>query len=205
MAYAMARKPKFRNLRKGTSAQSRGFFNWWTAWRVPALVLLVMASWWFILRPLASNAEGDQGWTQVRSAFALCGEGQRKEGCVIDGDTVLLGKYAPSRGQHQNQLQNQQRRIRLTGFDAPEMDGACDAERALAKAARRRLHEWLSQGPFEWSGAGDPPRDTYGRELRAARRTLANGQTQSLAYVMISSGLASETGWGERPRNWCSE
>lgn len=146
-----------------------------------------MLAWWFIVRPIAQ----EQGWVRVDASFALCGEGPRARGCVIDGDTVVLGSGSA------------QRRIRLTGFDAPELDGACDAESALAEAAKLRLHQWLGEGTFEWNGADDPPRDQYGRELRSVRRVVRGGEREYLADVMIASGLASERSWGEGPRDWC--
>jgi len=192
----MARKPsrpRFSLWRKSSPRKLRpqpraGLFNWWLLWRVPILALVVMAVWWFVVRPVAQ----EQGWMEVHASFALCGEAPRQEGCVIDGDTVLIGQGSA------------QRRIRLTGFDAPELDGACDAERTLAIAANARLHEWLEQGPFEWNGGDTPPRDQYGRELRAARRALSDGSQETLADAMISSGLASKRGWGEGPRDWCT-
>lgn len=167
--------------------------QWWLLWRVPALALFVMAFWWFAIRPVVS----EQGWVLVDQDFVLCGVDARAEGCVIDGDTVLIAAPTGSR--------SDQRRIRLTGFDAPELDGACEDERRLARAARVRLHEWLQEGPFEWNGADSSPRDQYGRELRAARRTLSGGTTQTLAETMIASGLAQGSGWGETPHGWCEE
>lgn len=161
--------------------------QWWVVWRVPALAAIVMAVWYFAVRPVVS----EQGWVPVTESFALCGEGARAQGCVIDGDTVFLG-FGPD-----------QRRIRLTGFDAPELDGACEAESRLARAARQRLYDWLGEGPFEWDGADEPPRDQYGRELRAARRQT-NGDYETLAEVMIKGGLASESGWGTSPVDWCA-
>lgn len=129
---------------------------------------------------------------QVTDRFALCGSGgARESGCVVDGDTVVIG------------FGSQRRRIRLTGFDAPELDGACEAERGLAVTARGRLHQWLSEGAFEWNGADDPPRDQYGRELRRARRVDKDGNTDDLAETMIASGLAAESGWGTEPKDWC--
>lgn len=164
-------------------------FNWWLLWRVPVLALIVMLTWWYIVKPIAQ----ERGWVAVQEGFALCGEVPRLNGCVIDGDTVLLGNGSA------------QRRIRLTGFDAPELNGACETERTLARAARERLHQWLSGGPFEWNGGENPPRDQYGRELRAARRSQTEGSSETLAQIMISSGLASTRGWGEPAHDWCAE
>lgn len=106
--------------------------------------------------------------------FPACGTGGRGSGCVIDGDTLAIG----------------QRRIRLTGYDAPEMDGECENERAKAREAQFELSRWLSAGPFELEGGADRPRDRYGRELAGARR----GDVR-LSDHMISKGLASENEW----------
>lgn len=164
-------------------------FKWWVLWRVPVLALVVMLLWWFVFRPIAS----EQGWVPVTREFGLCGErgSGATQGCVIDGDTLAIGFGAEGR------------RIRLTGFDAPELDGACASEIALAQQARTALHDWLDQGPFEWNGADQPPYDQYGRELRSARRTGPDGKTEYLADSMTSRGLAAESGWGIDPKNWC--
>ena len=61
--------------------------------------------------------EEDGTWRRVTASFPVCGSDTRGAGCVIDGDTVLLGE-AP-----------RQRRIRLTGFDAPELDSTCRGRR----------------------------------------------------------------------------
>lgn len=157
-------------------------------WRVPALLAIVSAAWWFLYRPYAE----EQGWVRVTDRFALCGERwDGAKGCVVDGDTLVIGSGSA------------RRRIRLTGFDAPEMDGACAVEREQAEKSRRALHQWLAQGPFEWNGEADPPRDQYGRELRRVRRALGQGRREYLAEVMIERGLAGESGWGTVPVDWC--
>ncbi|QPC98930.1 thermonuclease family protein [Qipengyuania soli] len=104
-----------------------------------------------------------------------------------------------ARWQKARARRSQWRRIRLTGFDAPEMDGACAAERTRAQEAKRALHAWLAGGPFEWNGGADPPRDKYGRELRAARR----GKDE-LADHMIGLGLAEGGGWTTQRIDWCA-
>ena len=157
-------------------------------WRVPVLAAIAIGLWWFAVHPAVT----EHGWVRVTDPFALCGEGNRAAGCVIDGDTLFLG----SRPNH--------RRIRLTGFDAPELNGACEEEVLLARAARLRLYQWLQEGAFEWDGADDPPRDQYGRELRAARRQTEGGH-ETLADAMIESGLASPSGWGTSPVDWCAK
>jgi endonuclease YncB( thermonuclease family) len=161
--------------------------DWWLIWRVPVTLLIVMAVWWFGFRPAANAGE----WVEVDTQFSLCGERERGNGCVVDGDTLVIG-FGEGR-----------RRIRLIGFDTPEIDGACDAESALAQTARERLHQWLGEGAFEWSGAGDPPFDQYGRELREVRRIHPGKAPEYLADVMIEGGLAAENGWGAWPQDWC--
>ena len=106
--------------------------------------------------------------------------------CVLDGDTLMLGH----------------RRIRLTGYDAPELDGACEAERQLARQARDELARWLSSGQFEMDGGADPPRDQYGRELRAVRR-IGGGRAIWLDEHMVRAGLARRNDWG-RGAAWCA-
>lgn len=163
--------------------------TWWVLWRVPVLLLIVMAVWWYGIRPLTE----DRGWVRATDEFALCGDGSGgAAGCVVDGDTLIIG-FGPDR-----------RRIRLTGYNAPELDGACEAERRLADAARTALNDWLAEGPFEWDGADEPPRDQYGRELRAVRR-VTSGKPELLADTMIGRGLAAESGWGAEPKDWCDD
>ena len=175
---------RFRRPRK----RSR-LLTWWIMWRVPALLLIVMAGWWFGVRPVME----EQGWVRVDREFGLCGaRGSGVQGCVVDGDTVIIG------------FGDDRRRIRLTGFDAPELDGACPAENEAAAIARDALHTWLSEGAFEWNGAEDPPYDQYGRELRAVRRVTGEGNREYLAETMIERGLAAESGWGATPKDWCA-
>ena len=176
------------SLPAGRASRRSWLLGWWSLWRVPTLVTIVAALWWFGVRPIAS----EQGWVPVEAAFSLCGEAPRTEACVIDGDTVLITR-AGARA----------RRVRLTGFDTPELDGACAAERALAREARAALLDWLQRGPFEWNGADAPPYDRYGRELRRVRRVAADGTREPLAQALIDARLASESGWGSEPIDWC--
>lgn len=53
------------------------------------------------------------------TAMPICGSGKRIN-CVVDGDTIWV------RGE----------KIRLEGFNAPEMNGSCDRERRMAVQAR---------------------------------------------------------------------
>lgn len=164
--------------------------RWWVLWRAPALLMIVMAGWWFIIRPLSDGRD----WVPVTREFSICGQRSDgpAQGCVIDGDTLAIG------------FGSEARRIRLTGFDAPELDGACAAEREQALLARSALQDWLNREAFEWNGAGEPPYDQYGRELREVRRIGSEGKAEYLARHMIDRGFAGESGWGTTPRDWCS-
>ena len=150
----------------------------WRRWRarlaVFAIVLVAIA--------VSLYQRSTAPWTPVRSEFTICGRGGSAQ-CVVDGDTVRIGD----------------RRIRLTGFDAPEMDGVCVEEQARAREAQVELARWLNAGPFELDGGADPPRDRYGRELRAARRG-----SQQLADHMLARNLAHSGGWADWGEpNWC--
>ena len=124
-------------------------------------------------------------WQASDTRFTICGQASSAN-CVVDGDTIRIGE----------------RRIRLTGYDAPEMDGACLAERQLALVAQAELAEWLNAGPFQLDGGDDPPRDRYGRELRAARRGA-----EALSDVMLARGLAHQDRWNFASdwgrQGWC--
>lgn len=178
-------RPRFRT---GRRPARDGLLSWWNVWRVPTLVTIVAAIWWFAVRPIAD----EQGWVAVDQRFSLCGAGERTEACVVDGDTVRISPRGA-----------RPRRIRLTGFDAPELDGACEAERQLGRQAREALLAWLEEGPFEWNGADDPPYDQYGRELRKVRRQRRGGSPEYLAQAMVDAGLADASGWGEAQTDWC--
>lgn len=145
-----------------------------------ALVLFALAVTSPRWLPLRDTGE----WVPVNERFAACGAGDRNgsRACVVDGDTVRIGS----------------RRIRFTGFDAPELAGACAAETAKAREASGALRAWLARGPFVWDGGGDPPRDEHGRELRTARR----GQ-EWLADVMVERELAEGSGWDRVRVDWC--
>ncbi|MEM1196353.1 MAG: hypothetical protein AAGH57_09645 [Pseudomonadota bacterium] len=193
---ARSRFPSTPRFATGRPSRRGWLLGWWSLWRVPTLVTIVAALWWFGVRPITL----EQGWIPVETAFSLCGEGPRTPGCVLDGDTVLVTGLVSAPAAPPSAPA---RRIRFTGFDAPELDGACEAERALAQDARAALLAWLQRGPFEWNGAGDPPRDAYGRELREARRVDASGAQERLADTLIAAGLASDSGWGAEPIDWC--
>ena len=183
----MSRKPRPPAFRRRPAPKSARVRNaeWKPARRMPGRGALVtalvfaLAIGWFLLK---EHLGPPSPQSEVAMTFRPCGT-PGSGPCVIDGDTLAIG----------------QRRVRLTGYDAPELDGACDAERHKAAQARDRLADWLAQGPFEWTGGTDPAYDRYGRELREARR----GE-ELLAEVMVDAGLAEGDSWGAESVSWCS-
>lgn len=156
--------------------------RWRRRWRI--------ARWWLGLAAVLAGAALLARWNampgdgeQVSARFAICGQARGASHCVIDGDTIAIGR----------------RKIRLTGFDAPELDGACEAETRRAAQARDALQDWLNAGAFAWDGGAQPPRDRYGRELRSAWR--GDGW---LSDAIIDAGLASDNGWGGSTVDWCA-
>jgi endonuclease YncB( thermonuclease family) len=141
----------------------------------PFVLLAVLAGLWVAYDPalvdppalLSSDPE------QVDDQFTRCGPG-RGHACVIDGDTFKLGS----------------RKVRIIGIDAPEVHGQCAEEMRLAETATAKLQDLLNEGPFEMVAPIVRGHDQYGRDLRALRRTRADGSMQSIADDMRSSGLA---------------
>lgn len=134
-----------------------------------------MAGTWVLVK---QQGWGQGQWDPVERQFTICGD-VSSAACVIDGDTLAIGG----------------RRVRLVGFDAPEMDGECEAEQRLARVAQEELAAWLNLGPFEIDGGADVPRDRYGRELREIRRG-----GEMLADTMVERDLARRT---SLDRGWC--
>lgn len=166
----MAKSPRF----DAAWQRRRRLRATWQRWRWLLVLALLLAAY-AVMRQLGW---GQGEWHAMDRQFTICGQGS-SAGCVVDGDTLRIGS----------------RRVRLTGFDAPELDGACEAERALARVAREELAAWLNLGPFELEGGAEPARDQYGRELREARR---GGEL--LADTMVERGLARRS---RLDRDWC--
>ena len=174
--------PRFRSGRTKLSWRS-DILNWSGAGLLAGVLIGI---WLFVAPP-----RGPDWQPSSHSSFGLCGERGRPFACVTDGDTVTLG-YGDGA-----------RRIRLKGFDTPEIDGACAAESARALDARLALQRWLNAGPFEWDGGIAPPHDRYGRELRAVRRVHPDGRVEDLASTMVEAGLANTEDWGLFATDWC--
>lgn len=92
--------------------------------------------------------------------------------CVHDGDTVWWNGE----------------KIRLADIDTPELNGKCEAERRLARAARDRLARLLSARPVTITRTGT---DRYDRTL---------ARFGDIGDQLISEGLA--TRWPNR-KDWC--
>ena len=167
----MGKIARFRPKRRSLRNGRKTLVTW-------ALLVALIAAWLL----LGDRLNPPEPVTTVGMTFRLCGT-PGPGPCVIDGDTLAIGN----------------RRVRLTGFDAPEMDGACKLEVAKANRAKLELHRWLAKGRFEWTGGTEPPYDRYGRELREARRG-----DDLLADHMIGAGLAEGSGWGASAVDWCS-
>jgi endonuclease YncB( thermonuclease family) len=101
--------------------------------------------------------------------------------CVVDGDTVWI----------------EREKIRLIDIDAPEMEGRCAAERALARRSRDRLIVLLRRGPVRIERDGT---DKYGRTLARLDHISDARNMVSVGEVLVSEGLARR--WGDR-RGWC--
>jgi endonuclease YncB( thermonuclease family) len=143
-------------------------------WSLLLLGLLLALSWWLSRPPPPSV-----GAERVAERFSRCGQGNGFA-CVVDGDSFRLGK----------------RRIRIRGIDAPEREGACPAETALAERSAARLAELLNAGPFTMTVAGRSERDQYGRELRVLTRG-----GRSIGDAMVEAGLAHD--YRGHKTSWC--
>ena len=146
-------------------------------WRLRMLLLLglLLALSWWLQRPPPPSV----GPERVAERFTRCGQGAG-HACVVDGDSFRLG----------------QRRIRIRGIDAPEREGACPAETALAEWSAARLTELLNAGPFTMTTVGRDERDQYGRELRVLTR-----DGRSIGETMVATGLAHD--YDGQKRAWC--
>ncbi len=127
------------------------------------LVPVVAAGLWLIQQPTLGSR-----WQPAGQHFTICGQGP-SPACVIDGDTIVIGK----------------RHIRMSDYNAPELQGECAAESALAITSRAELLAWINRGPFEMSGGENPPRDKYNRELRELRRVDDQGNIDWLLDTML--------------------
>jgi micrococcal nuclease len=130
-----------------------------------------------LIRPFGPLA----GRAQVVSAkFTPCGPG-RGNACVIDGDTFKLGD----------------RKIRITGIDAPELaHPLCPEEAALARRSADRLRTLLNEGTFDMVPHRLQRLDQHGRELMVIERG-----DLSIGDKLVEEGLAHR--YLGSKESWC--
>jgi micrococcal nuclease len=116
---------------------------------------------------------------RVSETFIPCGTA-RAFACVVDGDSFRLGT----------------RKIRIRGIDAPEREGACPAETALAARSAEALLRELNRGPFVMTAARRDERDQYGRELRILTR-----DGKSIGDALVAAGMAHD--YRGKKLSWC--
>ncbi len=147
-----------------------------SACAVPVLIALATGAGGRIEAMLDAAGEASQ---RVTASFPVCASSRRVT-CVVDGDTIWLDGT----------------KIRIADIDAPEISAPrCAAEARRGEAARDRLAELLSAGPFEVRRT-DRDQDRYGRKLRILVRDGA-----SLADDLVARGLAGY--WDSGPQRWC--
>ena len=106
---------------------------------------------------------------------------QRQDITVIDGDTIKW---------------KQTTRVRLIGFDTPELSGRCKLERRLAQDAKDRLRSLL-EGATDIDLVSRFEQDRYGRVLAWL---VIDGR--DVGQVLISESLARPYDGGQRMA-WC--
>ena len=106
---------------------------------------------------------------------------QRQDITVIDGDTITW---------------KQTTRVRLMGFDTPELSGRCNLERRLAQDAKGKLHSLLAAAT-DIELVNRSERDQYGRLLAWL---MIDGR--DVGRVLISERLARPYDGGQRMA-WC--
>ena len=109
---------------------------------------------------------------------------------VTDGDTLKVRAAIWL-------SQNLEIMVRLEGVDAPEKNGACAKERALALRAKAFVESRIGSGGVILHNIH------YGKYARRvlARVTTASGE--DLSRLLIESGLGRSYA-GEARRSWCS-
>lgn len=176
MSRAMARRRFKPNRRAPSLKPGRRDIRRWLL-LVPLLLLAGALLDPSLIEPIGPLADQPE---QVATRFTTCGPG-RGPACVVDGDTFKLGD----------------RKIRITGIDAPEVIAPkCPAEAALARRSAGRLRELLNQGPFEMVAHRLQRQDRHGRDLMVIRRGRS-----SIGRQLIDEGLAHR--YIGSKRNWC--
>lgn len=116
-------------------------------------------------------------------ALTLCSSPGPRAWCVADGNTFW----------HANE------QVRISDIDAPNRNGSCAAERALAIRARNRLLALLNGAPYRVYRHG---KDPQGRTLAiVTTRSRLGGGSRSLGARLLAEGLASQSTGKLGP--WC--
>lgn len=114
----------------------------------------------------------------LAAALAICPPTGVRADCVVDGDTVWIGRE----------------KVRIAEIDAPELSRPqCMAERRLAIRARDRLLVLLNSEPYRIERTGA---DRYGRTL-----AIVSNSRGSIGRQLVAEGLARK--WEGRRRSWC--
>jgi hypothetical protein len=131
----------------------------------------------------------------------LCCEGQERRTPGAAALALLALLSAPAAAQQRataidgDTLRVEGRSVRMIGLDAPELHGACEAERWLARLAQMRLAQLVAEGVWiELRG-----RDRYGRDLAIIRDAAG----RDLAQLLISEGFARPFDGRGRREGWC--
>lgn len=136
---------------------------------------LVSDAWGFLRYHTIGSKTSADGITLRRMTTCL---GPVRINCIVDGDTVWVDGE----------------KIRISGIDAPEIEGKCHFERNLAEQAKHRLSELLSAEPFVVARTGE---DRYGRTLA----TIHLRYSGDVGLIMVRDGLARP--WVGRRMPWC--
>lgn len=156
-------------------------------WALIAAVVLVWALAAYRFDAERSSAALSDAWGLIGSRLTDDGAtlrqmptclGPIRHNCVVDGDTAWVDGE----------------KIRISGIDAPEIEGKCSYERSLAQRAKHRLSELLSSEPFAVARAG---RDRYGRTLA----TVYLRTRGDVGSALVDEGLARV--WMGRRMPWC--
>jgi endonuclease YncB( thermonuclease family) len=123
-----------------------------------------------------------------RETDVIDGPIQAEVVAVTDGDTLVVkARIWPD--------QTVTTAVRIEGIDAPELRGACDAERRMARAARDRLAA-LAGADVRLVGVRH---DKYGGRVIAR---VLDGDGRDLGTMLIAVGLARAYDGGARVP-WC--
>lgn len=136
----------------------------------------VLSDAWSVVRHhTIGSTTTAEGVTLRRMAACL---GPVRINCVVDGDTLWVDGE----------------KIRISGIDAPEIEGKCRYERDLAEQAKRRLGQLLSAEPFSVASSG---KDRYGRALASVYLR----DSGDVGIILVREGLART--WTGRRMPWC--